>query len=141
MLKKREINPEDISILTHGAWFRGISAKLFKEYLVERIRSGENLTKRSSILGPKTTAKRFISTTYIGDTIRKAIRKAGFSWQPYVLRSYFDTQLMLAESKGHLLRDYRTLWMGQTIAHYGWATKAILSTFTPRTRAGCLLKS
>jgi DNA modification methylase len=112
MLKKREINPEDISILTHGAWFRGISAKLFKEYLVERIRSGENLTKRSSILGPKTTAKRFISTTYIGDTIRKAIRKAGFSWQPYVLRSYFDTQLMLAESKGHLLRDYRTLWMG-----------------------------
>jgi hypothetical protein len=29
-----------------------------------------------------------------------------------VLRSYFDTQLMLAESKGLILRDYRTFWMG-----------------------------
>ncbi|MFQ6059978.1 MAG: tyrosine-type recombinase/integrase, partial [Thermoplasmata archaeon] len=83
-----------------------------KEYLEERIRNGERLNKRSSILRPKTAAKQFISTTNIGDTIRKAIRKAGFSWRPYVLRSYFDTQLMFAESKGHLLRDYRTLWMG-----------------------------
>jgi hypothetical protein len=30
-----------------------------------------------------------------------------------VLRSYFDTQLMLAESKGLVLRDYRKFWMGQ----------------------------
>jgi len=29
-----------------------------------------------------------------------------------VLRSYFDTQLMLAESKGLVLRDYRQFWMG-----------------------------
>ncbi len=29
-----------------------------------------------------------------------------------MLRSYFDTQLMFAESKGLVLRDYRTLWMG-----------------------------
>ena len=83
-----------------------------KEYLEERMRNGEKLNKRSSIVRPKTAAKQFISTTNIGDTIRHAIRKAGFSWRPYVLRSYFDTQLMLAESKGHLLRDYRTLWMG-----------------------------
>ncbi|MFQ5884588.1 MAG: site-specific integrase, partial [Thermoplasmata archaeon] len=83
-----------------------------KDYLEERIRNGERLTKHSSILRPKTAAKDFISTTNIGDTIRKAIRKAGFPWRPYVLRSYFDTQLMLAESKGHVLRDYRTLWMG-----------------------------
>jgi hypothetical protein len=83
-----------------------------KEYLEERMRNGEKLNKRSSILRPKTAAKQFISTTNIGDTIRKAIRKAGFSWRPYVLRSYFDTQLMLAESKGYVLRDYRTLWMG-----------------------------
>jgi len=44
--------------------------------------------------------------------IRGAIRKAGFPWRPYVLRSYFDTQLMLAESKGLILRDYRQFWMG-----------------------------
>jgi hypothetical protein len=48
----------------------------------------------------------------IGDIIRGAIRKAGFPWRPYVLRSYFDTQLMLAESKGLVLRDYRQFWMG-----------------------------
>jgi hypothetical protein len=83
-----------------------------KEYLEERMRTGEKLSNRSSILRPKTAAKQFISTTNVGDTIRHAIRKAGFSWRPYVLRSYFDTQLMLAESKGHILRDYRTLWMG-----------------------------
>jgi hypothetical protein len=83
-----------------------------KEYLEERMRAGEELSNRSSIVRPKTAAKQFISTTNIGDVIRKAIRKAGFTWRPYVLRSYFDTQLMLAESKGHLLRDYRTLWMG-----------------------------
>ena len=29
-----------------------------------------------------------------------------------MLRSYFDTQLMLAESKGLVLRDYRQFWMG-----------------------------
>lgn len=28
------------------------------------------------------------------------------------MRSYFDTQLMLAESKGLVLRDYRQFWMG-----------------------------
>jgi hypothetical protein len=43
---------------------------------------------------------------------REPIRTAGFKWRPYVLRSYFDTQLMLAESKGLVLRDYRQFWMG-----------------------------
>jgi hypothetical protein len=83
-----------------------------KDYLEERLRGGEKLNKNSPIVQPKTARKRFISTTNIGDTIRVVIRKSGFSWRPYVLRSYFDTQLMLAESQGLLLRDYRTLWMG-----------------------------
>ena len=29
-----------------------------------------------------------------------------------VLRSYFDTQLMLAENAGKVIRDYRQFWMG-----------------------------
>ncbi len=40
------------------------------------------------------------------------MRNAGFPWRPYVLRSYFDSQLMLAESKGKILRDYRAFFMG-----------------------------
>jgi len=48
----------------------------------------------------------------VGDVIRDSIRKAGFPMRPYVLRSYFDTEMMLAESKGLVLRDYRQFWMG-----------------------------
>lgn len=83
-----------------------------KDYLEERLRNGEKLKKDSPILTPKIARKPFISTTKVSFAIREAIRSAGFQWRPYVLRSYFDTQLMLAESKGRVLRDYRTFWMG-----------------------------
>jgi integrase len=83
-----------------------------KEYLESRMRKGEKLTKESPIIVPKVGDKKFITSTNVGDAIRKAIRKAGFPWRPYVLRSYFDTQMMLAESKGLVLRDYRQYWMG-----------------------------
>ena len=83
-----------------------------KDYLEERMLNGECLTPNSPIIRPKVASKPFIRTVNIGDTIRNAIRKAGFSWRPYVLRAYFDTQLMLAESKGLVLRDYRQFWMG-----------------------------
>lgn len=83
-----------------------------KDYLEERLRNGEKLKKESPILTPKTARKPFISTTKISQAVRIAMRSAGFKWRPYVLRSYFDTQLMLSESKGYVLRDYRTFWMG-----------------------------
>jgi hypothetical protein len=83
-----------------------------KDYLESRLKEGEELTADSPILTPKVAPKPFIRSTNIGDMIRAAIRKAGFQWRPYVLRSYFDTQLMLAESKGLVLRDYRQFWMG-----------------------------
>ena len=70
-----------------------------KDYLELRLRQEETLTKNSAIVTPKRRMKQFIRATNIGDIIRNAIRKAGFSWRPYVLRSYFDTMLMLAESK------------------------------------------
>lgn len=83
-----------------------------KEYLEERIRKNEKITRDSPIVTPKLRMKAFIRAVNIGDIIRGAIRGAGFAWRPYVLRSYFDTQLMLAESKGLVLRDYRKFWMG-----------------------------
>jgi len=83
-----------------------------KDYLEERIREGEKITPESPIITPKLRMKPFIRAVNIGDIIRGAIRGAGFPWRPYVLRSYFDTQLMLAESKGLVLRDYRQFWMG-----------------------------
>ncbi|MHA1875584.1 MAG: site-specific integrase, partial [Promethearchaeota archaeon] len=83
-----------------------------KDYLEMRLRDGERLTETSAIITPKRRMKSFIRTTNVGDIIRNAIRKAGYEWRPYVLRHYFDTQLMLAESKGFVIRDYRTFWMG-----------------------------
>jgi hypothetical protein len=83
-----------------------------KDYLEERMRAGESLTSASPIITPKQRKKPFIRTINIGDIMRGAIRQAGFRSRPYVLRSYFDTELMLAESKGLVLRDYRQFWMG-----------------------------
>jgi hypothetical protein len=83
-----------------------------KDYLESRLKEGEKLTPDSPILTPKVAPKPFVRSTNIGDMIRAAIRRAGFKWRPYVLRAYFDTQLMLAESKGLVLRDYRQFWMG-----------------------------
>ena len=83
-----------------------------KDYLEERLREGETLDLASPIITPKMKMKPFIRSVNIGDLMRDAIRKAGFQWRPYVLRSFFDTELMLAESKGLVLRDYRQFWMG-----------------------------
>jgi hypothetical protein len=83
-----------------------------KDYLEERLRDGEQLTPDSAIVKPKFAQKSFIRTVNIGDMMRLAIRSAGLPWRPYVLRCYFDTMLMLAESKGLVLRDYRQFWMG-----------------------------
>jgi hypothetical protein len=83
-----------------------------KDYLEERMRDEEEFDSSSPIITPKQKIKPFIRTINIGDTMRGAIRQAGFPWRPYVLRCYFDTQLMLAESKGLVLRDYRQFWMG-----------------------------
>jgi hypothetical protein len=83
-----------------------------KEYLETRMREGEKLTSKSAIVKPTYAAKPFIRTSNIGDKIRNAIRSAGFSWRPYVLRCYFDTRLLLAESNRSIIRDYRVFWMG-----------------------------
>lgn len=83
-----------------------------KNYIEMRMRSGEKMTGQSAIIRDKWNKRNFITTNNIGDGIRKAIRKAGFGWRPYVLRSYFATQMMLAESKGLVIRDYRAFFMG-----------------------------
>ena len=85
-----------------------------KQYLEERLRAGEKLGPASDLIHPDRAGKRFIRTINIGDAIRTAIRGAGFRWRPYVLRHYFDTQLLTAESKGKVAHDFRVYWMGHT---------------------------
>jgi site-specific recombinase XerD len=85
-----------------------------KAYLELRLRHGEKLTNESPVITPKSAHKPFIRTINIGDAARKAIRKAGLPWRPYVLRSYFATQMMMAEAKGMVIRDYRAFFMGHS---------------------------
>jgi hypothetical protein len=86
------------------------------QYLELRIRGGEQITPESPVITAQ-GANRWkvglhITSANIGDMIRKAIRAAGFQWRPYVLRRYFDTRLMVAESEKLLIRDWRVFWMG-----------------------------
>jgi len=92
--------------------------KYLKLYIEERMKQGETIHENSPVIAPAKKGIRdsvlFISTTNIGDLIRGPIRRSGLNQRPYVLRKYFDTQLLQAESKTGLRRDYRVFWMGHT---------------------------
>jgi site-specific recombinase XerD len=90
-------------------------ARYLKLYIEERIKEGELINPKSPIITPakkEIRNKPFITTTNIGDLVRNTIRRSGLVQRPYVLRKYFDTQLLQAESKTGLKRDYRVFWMG-----------------------------
>jgi len=90
----------------------GEAADFLKAYLEERLREGERIAEESDVIAPAWSKKAFLTSINVGDAIRKAIRTAGFAWRPYVLRAYFDTQLLLAESRGKMTHSYRAFFMG-----------------------------
>ncbi|MGQ0795616.1 MAG: hypothetical protein ACT4N5_05465 [Nitrosopumilaceae archaeon] len=89
-------------------------------YLNDRISRGEKLSRDSSLVSPETryrygrgknADKKYLPTQRISHLVRKVFRPR-FSWRPYVLRAYFDTQLLMAESRGKIAHDFRTFFMG-----------------------------
>jgi hypothetical protein len=95
-------------------------AKRIVAYLNERLVSGEQLTTESPVIAPFTRyvrnrgenkGKRFIETITIRHDIHKAMRPR-FTWRPYVLRAFFDTQLLIAESRAKIAHDFRVFFMG-----------------------------
>jgi hypothetical protein len=98
--------------------------EVLKHYLEARMREGEKLVQESALIGtsPRQAAKAsrfeiadrspFLRTTKIGDGMRKSMRAVSLPWRPYVFRTYFDTALMLAESKGLVSHAYQQFWMG-----------------------------
>jgi hypothetical protein len=89
--------------------------EFLSHYLVERIRAGELLTPSSPLIAPDVTkgAIRPYATPWrVGRLVRKRLRQFDIKARPYDLRTRFDTQLMLAESHGRMLRDYRVFFMG-----------------------------
>ena len=74
--------------------------------------SGIKDQKRLATLTNIVDTAPFLRTTNLGKDIRRAMRRAGLPWRPYIFRSYFDTQQMLAESKGMISHPYAQLFMG-----------------------------
>ena len=94
-----------------------------KAYLEKRIADGEQLAQGSPVISYKSG---YGSTGYEEDssrinnhvttkTLTKEIRDAmrpKYTWRPYVLRAYFDTQLLIAENNGKMAHAYRAFFMG-----------------------------
>lgn len=84
-------------------------------YLRGRLHEGERLTADSPVIGPErgpgagTTP--FLRRNNIGIRVQGALRMAGLKEMPYILRSYFSSRSMLAESRGWL-RNWREFCMG-----------------------------
>lgn len=84
-----------------------------KEYLEARLRAGEELRLESALIGHLRPNKlSFMRTTKLSWEVKLAIKKAGYKWRPYVLRSYCATSFDIAESKGLLSHPWRQFFMG-----------------------------
>jgi hypothetical protein len=117
---------EELSKIRH--WYPTFlceeGCELIKEFLDYRIGTGEKLTPESGItislkrdLGISGRLHRpdvapFLRTTKLGDDIRTAMRAASLPWRPYVFRSYFDTAMMIGESRGLVTHAFQQCWMG-----------------------------
>ncbi len=89
-------------------------------YLNDRLARGDPLHGDSAVVAPDHTRalnrgrnalKTFLPTQRTSKEIRETFRPR-FSWRPYILRAYFDTELLIAESKGKIAHDFRVFFMG-----------------------------
>ena len=96
------------------------ATKQLVAYLNDRLACGETLHENSPVISPndhseaytwRRSRKAFLPTQRISDKIRNTFRPK-FEWRPYVLRAYFDTQLLIAESRGKIAHDFRVFFMG-----------------------------
>jgi integrase len=94
-----------------------------RAYLERRLAMGEGLGPGSAVItakpGHTETGFRVngidgsghVSTKSVTGEVRKAMRPR-YKWRPYVLRAYFDTQLLIAENHGKVSHAYRQFFMG-----------------------------
>lgn len=95
-------------------------AETILAYLNQRILDGEALGPDTPVISPfkrypryrgVNKGKRFAETHTITHEIRKILRPR-FKWRPYVFRAFFDTELLIAESRGKIAHDFRVFFMG-----------------------------
>ena len=94
-----------------------------KAYLEKRIADGEQLIPESPVICYKagygstgydeeaSRSNNHVTTKTLTKEIRDAMRPR-YTWRPYVLRAYFDTQLLIAENNGKMAHAYRAFFMG-----------------------------
>lgn len=91
-------------------------------YINQRMIDGEMLSPESPVIVPfakyrrfrgKNEGRKFLSTPVIERDVRETMRPR-FKWRPYVLRAFFDTQLLIAESRGKIAHDFRVFFMGHS---------------------------
>lgn len=97
-----------------------IGAKRLLAYLNDRILAGESLGPDTPVIAQSShykvyrgnnEGKKFLTTSVVERDVRKTMRPR-FSWRPYVLRAFFNTQLLIAESRGKIAHDFRVFFMG-----------------------------
>jgi integrase len=107
------------------AYFTFLSSEgcdALKAYLEQRLAAGEAMDEKTPVVrvteGWESKARHdgsqrspFIVSRNISREVREAMRPR-YQWRPYVLRCYFDTQLLLAESNGKISHAYRAFFMG-----------------------------
>ena len=85
--------------------------------------SGVNFERLACRGGPRhSTSTGFVTVKALTAELRGGISKVvpnDTSWRPYVLRSYASTQLLLAESKGRIARDFREAILGHDLGVSG----------------------
>ena len=88
--------------------------QFLKEYLETRMRNGEKLDAESPVITHVREGSRLacLRTTKLAWEVKLAMKRAGFTWRPYVLRSYCDTAFDIAESKGFISHPWRQFFMG-----------------------------
>ncbi len=96
-----------------------------RRYLEKRADGGERLTPESPVVrcapgyeslgkreGARNRGSPFVGTTKVRGDVKAAMQRAGYAGRPYVLRRYFETQLLNASWKGLVPRDWVTFWSG-----------------------------
>ncbi len=100
-------------------------AEIVRAYLQNRLDRGEDLGPESAVIrctpgyesgGKRVNAANYGSTFIVSRNIAREVRQAfgtEIKARPYVLRSYFNTMLLVARTRTHLPpRDFREFWMG-----------------------------
>ena len=111
-------------------------AEAIQVYLRERLARGQSLAKESALVASTGQGRgpagrfgehlkpggRFVSTKAITFDLRDAIRKVrpgGQTFRPYALRAFCSTQLLIAESRGLIVRDAREHFLGHDLGPAG----------------------